>query len=221
MQKNHPNARPRHPAEVRTAAQFDAISSPVRDQILQVVVNQAPWSPQSPDRPGVSIREIAEQLGRNPGSLYRHIEALVEVGLIRETGAQTSGGRDAMTYRATGEVVHLVTPSRNGPAMDALCHYIEKAAALAGRESAAATRERAMFVAPTPADEHNVSTHDNGMIAMFGWLDAEQRAELRDSLWSIAAIFENAKRRPGTKLVAASLFVRPVRLPGGQTADSD
>lgn len=213
----------RHPAEVRTAPQFEAISSPVRDQILQVVVNQAPWSPDRPDRPGVSIREIGEQLGRKPGSLYRHIEALVEVGLIRETGAQASGGRDAMTYRATGEVVHLVTPARAGPAMDALCRYIERAAALAGRESAAATRERVMLVAPpAPADRHDGAdpAHDNGMVAMFGWLDADQRAALRDSMWTIARVFENAKRRPGTKLVAASLFIRPVRLPDGDTAET-
>ncbi|MBK7405929.1 MAG: helix-turn-helix domain-containing protein [Phycisphaerales bacterium] len=221
IKRNQP--RPPFPAEVRTAAQFDAIASPVRDQILQVVVNQAPWSPEQPDRPGVSIREIGSQLGRKPGSLYRHIEALVEAGLIRETGAQPSGGRDAMTYTATGEVVHLVTPERNGAAMEALCRYIERTAAQAGKEAAAATRDRVLAVASStpPGARGEPPRYENAMLSMFGWLDDEQRQQLRECMWQIAEIFGHAQRRPGTKLIASSLFIRPVRLPAGETAESE
>lgn len=214
MQKRKPRAKVPYLAPVKSASQFEALSSPIRDQIVQVVVNQAPWAPDSPEGPGVSIREIAEQLGRKPASLYRHIEALLEVGLIRETGSRSSGGRDATTYCAIGEAMHLVTPERQGPAMDALCRYIERMATHAGRESAAAARDRAIGVG-------SGAESDQGTVSMFGWLDSDQRARLREILLEVAAVFERAERRPGTRLVAASMLVRPVRLPDGQTAEDE
>ena len=214
MQKRKPRERALYLAPVKSASQFEALSSPIRDQIVQVVVNQAPWSPDSPEGAGVSIREIAEQLGRKPASLYRHIEALVEVGLIREIGSRSSGGRDATMYSAVGEAMHLVTPERQGPAMDALCRYIERMATHAGKESAAAARERALGVGAG-------TERDQGTVSMFGWLDSDQRARLREILLEVAAVFERAERRPGTRLIAASLLVRPVRLPDGETAEEE
>ncbi len=190
---------------MRTAPQFEALSSAVRDQILQVVVNQAPASEPGA---GVSIREIADQLGRKPGSLYRHIDGLLEAGLIRRTGREESGGRDAAMFAALGDVIELVTPDREGPDLDALCRYIERAGTYAGKESAAATRERA-------AGGNAESPPLTGMVSMFGWLDEAQRRELHGHLLAVARVFERSQRRPGTRLIAASVFVRPVRLPDG------
>lgn len=215
MQKRRQRGKGRFLASVKTAAQFEALSSPIRDQIVQVVVNQAPWTPDAPDSPGVSIREIAAQLGRKPASLYRHIESLVQVGLIREIGPRASGGRDATTYGAIGEALTLVTPERPGPAMDALCRYIERMATHAGKESALAARDRAMNTGSSGVG------NDQGTVSMFGWLDDEQRARLRQMLGEVASIFERAERRPGTRLVAASMLVRPVRLPDGHTVEDE
>jgi hypothetical protein len=64
---------------------------------------------------GVSIRQIGDELGRKAASLYRHIEALVDAGLIHETGSQISGGRDATTYAAPGVHMVLIAPSEEGP----------------------------------------------------------------------------------------------------------
>jgi DNA-binding MarR family transcriptional regulator len=213
MQKRPPTLRGRHAARVTTAAQFRALASPVRDQIAQIVVNQAPSAPHRADTPGVSIAEIAAQLGRKPGSLYRHIEELVRVGLIREVGTRESGGRDAATYAAAGEYLFLEMPERSGPALDAMCEYIERMATHAGRECAAAARERGRLArAGIP--------HDDGSVSMFGWLDDDQRDRLRALMIELAEVFQDAPRRPGTKLIAASLLIRPVRLPGGGVADA-
>ncbi len=216
MQKRTGRPRPPRYADVRTPAQFDALASPVRDQIVQVIVNQAPASPDSTDSGGVSIREVAEQLGRKPGSLYRHFEALVKSGLIRETGAQTSGGRDAMTYCAEGEALRLITPARPGPALTALCRYLQRMGAFAGRESAAAVRDRARRSIPGATES---ARSDQASVSMFGWLDSSQQEHLHQLLLDVAGIFENARRRPGTKLIAASMLIRPVRLPGGRTGE--
>ncbi|MBX3388328.1 MAG: helix-turn-helix transcriptional regulator [Phycisphaeraceae bacterium] len=216
MQKRISPGRPRQYADVRTAAQFDALASPVRDQIVQVIVNQAPWRPGSEESAGVSIREVAEQLGRKPGSLYRHFEALVKAGLIRETGAQTSGGRDAMTYSARGEALRLITPARSGPALTALCRYLKRMGTFAGRESAGVVRDRARRNEPENVDG---TRSDQASVSMFGWLDESQQQRLHRLLHEVADVFANARRRPGTKLIAASMLVRPVRLPGGRTGE--
>jgi AcrR family transcriptional regulator len=203
MQKTN-RRRTLQPLDVRTAAQFAALASPVRDQIVQVVVNQAPWAPGREDVDGVSIREIAAQLGRKPASLYRHVDALVQAGLIREIAVHASGGRDARAYAAMGDYLRLMTPERQGAAMDALCDYLERTATHAGRESAEATRDRARGGHP-----------DNGSMSMFGWLDAAQRRRLHALMEEAARVFDTAERRPGTRLIAASMFIRPVRLPDG------
>jgi hypothetical protein len=209
MQKRSSKRRTLQPLDVLTAAQFEALASPVRDQIVQVVVNQAPWAPGRDDVQGVSIREIAAQLGRKPASLYRHVDALVQVGLIREIAVHASGGRDARAYAAMGDYVRLMTPERQGPAMEALCGYLERTAAHAGRESAEATRDRARG-----------GHADNGSMSMFGWLDASQRRRLRALMDQAAQVFQTAQRRPGTRLIAATMFVRPVRLPDGATEEA-
>lgn len=197
------------PIRIRTSSQYDAIASPVRDQILQVVVNQAP---PSSAQGGVSIREIASQLGRRPASLYRHIESLKKAGLIQETGVLTSGGRDATTYTAAGDYVLLETPEGDKKAAAAMSRFIRRTAAHAGKEHAEASR-RAASASSNPREPA-----DRAMLAMFGWLDPAQERRLHQHLLAAARIFGNARRRPGTKLLAATMFIRPVLLPGGTTA---
>lgn len=196
---------------IETAEQFKAMASPVRDQIINVVANLTTWSPDGTVA-GVSIREIGEQLGRKPASLYRHIEALVGAGLIYETGSQSSGGRDATTYAVPGAHIVLIAPAETGPALDAMCEYIESVGQNAGREAAAAAVDRA-----TGANE--IGPHDTGGAALRGWLDEEQRAQLRRLQKEMNAVFARSERRPGTRLMAATLLFRPTRLPDGSIAD--
>lgn len=218
MQKRNQKSLHIYPGEVRSAAQFDALASAVRDQIVQVLVHLAPWSPDRPEPEGVSIAAVAQELGRKPASLYRHFDDLLAAGLIRETGTQASGGRDARTFSAIGEVMTLITPSRAGPALDALCRYLERMATHAGRESAAAVRERARERA-RDRDQSEPTPPQQASVSMFGWLTEDERSELHGLLISVSDIFRGATRRPGTTLVAASMLVRPVRLPGGATAE--
>ena len=93
--------------------------------------------------------------------------------------------------------------------MEALCAYLERTAAHAGRESAAATRDRARG-----------GHADNGSMSMFGWLDETQRRRLHALMDEAAQIFATAQRRPRTRLIAASMFIRPVQLPDGATEES-
>lgn len=198
---------------IETAEQFKALASPVRDQIINVVANLTSWNADG-TAVGVSIRQIGDELGRKPASLYRHIEALVDAGLIHETGSQISGGRDATTYAAPGAHMVLIAPSEEGPELDAMCEYIMSVAVNAGREAAAAAIDR--VVNPT-----QIGPHDTGGAAIRGWLDEDQRARIRSLQKEMNAVFAESKRRPGTRLMAATLLFRPTRLPDGSIADEN
>ena len=58
----------------RLAAFFEALSSPTRLRILEVVANT--------DRP-LHIEAVAEALGLNYSATYRHVQVLRRQGLIR------------------------------------------------------------------------------------------------------------------------------------------
>jgi predicted transcriptional regulator len=62
------------PYFVSDPEQVAALTSPVRQEVLDVVIA----------RQGCTVREIAETLGRPADGLYYHLKALVQVGLLRE-----------------------------------------------------------------------------------------------------------------------------------------
>lgn len=200
MQKRNQKSLSAGPLRVSTAAQFDALASPVRDQIVQVVVNHVAASPGE----GVSIREIAEQLGRKAGSLYRHMQELCDAGLIREVGTRPSGGRDATMYTADGPALVLALPKGEGADLEALCRYVERMGAHAGKESAEGVRARVRGA---------VGAEVQGSASLIGWLDKQQIERVRGMLHELAAVFADAKRRPKTQFIAASLLIRPVQVP--------
>ena len=58
------------------------------------------------ERPGITVREVAEQLGVDPTSLYRVVHGLVADGLVRKNGrglqpARSAGGTDTGADAAT------------------------------------------------------------------------------------------------------------------------
>jgi hypothetical protein len=194
-----------------TADQFKAMSSPVRDQIMNVVANMTTFDDDGRAL-GVSVREIGEQLCRKPASLYRHIDALAEAGLIVKAEPADAGGRDAVTYVSPGKYIVLVPPREVGPELDAMGEYIMSVAANAGRETTMAARDRVTL-------DHAIGPNDTGGAVIRGWLDEDQRAELRRLQHEINVVFSESRRRPGTRLMAATFLFRPTRLPGGSIAD--
>ena len=85
--------RPSDDETISDPQQIRALCSPMRHAIHQVVLSQGE----------ASIREIGEQVGKKPASLYRHIDQLVEVGLLIEQGTKSTSRRDAKVYSSTLE----------------------------------------------------------------------------------------------------------------------
>lgn len=70
-------------------AQWDAVSSPVRMELLGLAEAEQPCS----------IRDLARACGRHPTSLYRHVQILVDAGLLVPCGTRPSRRRPERMYR--------------------------------------------------------------------------------------------------------------------------
>jgi hypothetical protein len=72
--------RPTRPRTTRE--QRDALTSPLRLEILGQFTGPAP----------LSVRDLAERMGRTPHSIYYHVHLMARVGLLREVGQRREGG---------------------------------------------------------------------------------------------------------------------------------
>jgi DNA-binding transcriptional ArsR family regulator len=82
--------RPRRPA---TADEAKAMAHPVRLRVLRLCLDQE-----------LTNKELAERLGKDPGTLLHHVRILVSTGFI-EAGETRHGAHGALEkpYRATGK----------------------------------------------------------------------------------------------------------------------
>jgi hypothetical protein len=87
-----PRTRPR-----ATREQRDALTSPLRLEILGQFTGPTP----------LSVRDLAERMGRTPHSIYYHVHLMARVGLLREVGRRDSGGRSEALYQPAREEVAL------------------------------------------------------------------------------------------------------------------
>lgn len=77
--------------------QLQCLASPVRGDIIDHLVGRGP----------MAIKQIASSLGRQPSSIYYHIEKLLEVGLIEEAGRQVVNRRTEILYKTPGKKMRV------------------------------------------------------------------------------------------------------------------
>jgi DNA-binding transcriptional ArsR family regulator len=91
---------------IETPRQMRAFSSPLRIRMFEVIARRGP----------LTVREIAEAIGRPPAAIYQHIEVLRQAGFIHEAGATGEGRRRSLRYAAAARGVKAatgaLTPSR-------------------------------------------------------------------------------------------------------------
>jgi hypothetical protein len=84
----------------------------------------------------MSVKQLAASTGKNATPIYRHLEQLQKVGLVRQARAAETRGRPAIVYEAPGELVRLArapTISANRRPMARIGHI---AASQAGKDYA-------------------------------------------------------------------------------------
>lgn len=103
------------------AYELRALSSPVRQRLVAALESLGT----------VSVRELAEHLGRRPGSLYFHLEKLVDAGLVLETGTRPAGRRSERLFRLVAPTLRIAgDPERPAfrAALASTCRSVTRAA---------------------------------------------------------------------------------------------
>lgn len=76
-----------------TREELRAVANPLRLRILRLCLHEE-----------LTNKELAERLGKDPGSLHHHVRMLVDSGFLEPTGVRTSArGALEKPYRATGK----------------------------------------------------------------------------------------------------------------------
>jgi len=174
------------------AEQLRVLASPVRIAIHLMIINQGE----------VSVKEIGEQLGRAVPTLYRHLDELERVGLIRATGTRETRTRHAKLYSAVnGHRFKLLQGLDSDELAGTFGAVVQTQMRQAAREISSAVEK-----GDAVTTGKRRSTH---FLTQRGWLTAKQLEELNTHLTAIDKLFDDAQRGPGRTHVATTVVVRP------------
>lgn len=180
-----PFKRPKDDETIDRPDQIRALCSPVRHEIHQVVLSQGK----------ASVREIAEQMGRKPVSLYRHIDQLVEVGLLIDIGTKSTARRDAKIY--TTELEFMRYHPRKPAMVEALGEF--------ARASLKDTGLKITKVFDSGDAVLPIPHRDTFIGSPAGWVDEDELAELNTHIDSILELLANKPRKKGAKRIVISM----------------
>ena len=88
---------------ISTPAQMEALVSPVRHQMHLVMEMLGPCS----------IRELATRMGREPATLYYHVNMLERVGILTRCGLRGQGQHEEVIYSLAGKRVRIDMTQRS------------------------------------------------------------------------------------------------------------
>jgi len=185
-----PFKRPTDDETISCPLQIRALCSPMRHEIHQVVLSQGE----------ASIREIAEQMGRKPVSLYRHIDQLVEVGLLVDEGTKSTARRDAKMYSTKLEFMRY--SPRNPEMLKALGEFTRASMKDTGSKVAKSI-ESTNAVLPIPL-------RDTYIGSPAGWLDDDELGELNQHIDAIIGLLADKPKKPDSKRIAITIGLYPV-----------
>jgi predicted ArsR family transcriptional regulator len=89
-----------------------------------------------------TVRELADELGREPATLYYHVHALVDSGIVRETGKRKAGTRPESVYSLVAERILIDRSETSEPFLSALADLQRATLRTAERELVAALEAR-------------------------------------------------------------------------------
>jgi DNA-binding transcriptional ArsR family regulator len=170
----------------------DATRNVVRGRVLMALA----------ERPGVTIRQVAERIDESPRRVRHHIESLVEAGLAEVTGEESRRGVVQRRYGAPPQAVDRVD-------------------ALSDEDRAEFTRSIVRYVLSdigTAAAAGTLAlTEDKHVVRMYGEVDDEALERLADIHWrayrEIRETIEAGKERlrksggSGTEVVSALFYI--------------
>lgn len=122
---------PRHYV-LRQAAELEAVVSPVRHHLLRTLSVLGPSS----------VKELARDMGRSPESLYYHLRALVDAGLVVEHGERSVNGRSEALFRTIAPQLVTDAEASDPEYLDAYRRSASALLRLADRQLTTAIQEQ-------------------------------------------------------------------------------
>jgi DNA-binding transcriptional ArsR family regulator len=184
--------RARGPLDVTDLRQIEALSSPLRQEIVDALGQHGP----------TTIHALGELLGRAPDGLYYHVRQLVALGLLREAGAVPSGGREAMRYDLAGRPMRIVHRAGDAQQIGAVKRSIAALLRVGGRDARKALDAGIVRVDPS-------SPEFLGMRART-WLDETELARVRGLLQELARIVGEAKNKRRGRSYSLTFLLTPL-----------
>ena len=106
-----------------SAEQLKLMSFGPRRDIVNVLAGQ----------PDLSAREIADRLHRSPTALYRHMELLIDAGLVLQSGQRNGVKRPEAVFALTANNLSAAEATANAEGRAALAQAAKRYAAAASR----------------------------------------------------------------------------------------
>jgi DNA-binding MarR family transcriptional regulator len=181
---------------LRTRPQIDAITSPLRQEVVVQLGRGA-----SP------VKALAARLGRSPHSLYPHVRRLVAAGIVRVAETRRAGKRDEAWYALVGHRIQVGARDAGPAARAARERTIAALLRMTAREVGAALARKSLRL---EGEDRQVQA-----FRVVRRLTAEQLRRLNRRIESLARGLAktppSAPSGPGTPTFAVTIVVTPTR----------
>jgi len=178
------------------------MTAPVRLEMLEALRLLGPCA----------IADIATMLDRPADALYRHMDKLVRLGVVRELEQRKVGRRLERVYDVVAD--HMHPGFRDGgskAANQAYVHTVKVICKIAGRVSRDAAQGGQLKFG---AEARNLLA-----LAHHGWLTPTEFARVRELLMEVQDLLDAGRRRPDARLyLIASMLLPVVRKRGARRA---
>jgi predicted ArsR family transcriptional regulator len=185
---------------IEDARQIEAVAHPARQEIIDRLVAVGP----------MSVREIADTLGRNVTTLYHHLKVLEELGLIKVSSAAAGDrGRPYVVYRAIAPRVRLLRAAMDPKFRGPISKWARVVGAQAAKEYVAGLSH--------PSAKH-VGAERNEYITRFVMAPSRARlARINELLEEVAELAWTQDPDPGPPL-SIGWFISPLDRPNSSRA---
>ncbi|WFL76896.1 helix-turn-helix domain-containing protein [Altererythrobacter arenosus] len=152
------------------ADQLRALVSAVRTDIVDHLAG----------RGEMSIKELAEAIGKQPSALYHHLEQLLDVGLVVESGARVVNRKKEKLYRTPSRRMRLRKALESGEHADLMGQIVASLSRQADRDF---SRGQAIPTARADGEHRNL-----GFFRLVAKPDAGRLEEINRHLEAIAEL---------------------------------
>lgn len=175
--------------------QSAALASPLRMEIIGFFEN----------RRELSVRDVAERLGRPVSSMYFHVKKLVQAGLLIQGSTRGTGSGAEVLYRAVADRIALQVNPRSASSVHATVLAMRALLRQVGREFETACRSPSHFAGQCEGDAIGRRQRV--------WLTRQDAEQVRERLDAVERFLITRNGKPGGVEYTWTSLLIPVAKP--------